>query len=472
MSEGQTIRTTEGKIKFLESNNPFLYPVEIWALNEKVNRNNWQYTRIADRLELFRNIPILIAYNMGGAVIGGGHQFDQKLDPETGEAYASFTAADAERIVGWVHEKAHIRIEKDEEGTEWAVMDSYLWKWYAREAVEAIASEQGRGMSVSIETLVTKEHMVGDVAVEDDYVVLGITILGHGVQPAVAGAHIKTLSNLSEMRDAMHENVLKAASYIEDRSKPNVQEKNSLNERMRTLTYFSKKQCAELSKRFDGYTVLAAAQDENNVIHVALLSKTGDTAVYNMNSVDETIAVEKIKSCSGTVSFDCDGNCVNADLDSVMSDMCAVVDEANANCKNAQAAEQKANEALNTAMATIADMRNAENARRVASAKACARKVLDAFNATADFEIPGTALDSINADIDNGVYTERVNADGTWVGEEDVIMRVKALCADETIKVNNDKAAKNNSVFVWEKLNNGLNDDGSVAALLKRKGIE
>lgn len=70
------------------------------------------------------------------------------------------------------------------------------------------------------------------------------------------------------------------------------------------------------------------------------------------------------------------------------------------------------------------------------------------------------------------MYTERCNADGKWIGEEEVMLRVKALCADETIKINNANAEKNRTVYVWDKLNSGFEDDGSVAALLKKKGIE
>ena len=470
----QTIRNVEGKIKFLSEKNKFLFPVEIWALNEKVNRNGWQYTRISERLELFRNIPILIAYEAGGKVVGSGHNYDLRRDKD-GEEYASFTAADAERIVGWVHDKANIRIEKDEEGTEWAVMDSYLWSWYSKEAVDAIASEQGRGMSVSIETLVTEEHMEGDVAVEDDYVVLGITILGAGVQPAVESARIKSLSHLSEMREAMHGNVLKAASYIEDENKKIVQG-NKSNERMRfNMTYFSRKQCAELSKRFNGYTVITAAQDDKG-IHVALLSADGDIARYDMNSVDETIAVERIRICEGTVTFDCDNseencdNALSADLSETLEAMNEVVCSANSAREVAEAELQKANESLATAMATIADMRNAENARRVQSAKTVAQRTLSAFNATSPFEVSESLLEAVNRDIDSGMYTERVNADGAWIGEADVELRVKALCADEQQKVNKANADKNKKTFIWETLGKE-EDDGSVSALLKRKGI-
>lgn len=470
-------QTIEGKLKILSRTNKYLYPVEIWALNEKVNRNNWQYTKISERLELFRNIPILIAYEAGGAVVGSGHNFNLRRD-KNGEEYASFTAADAERIVGWVHDKANIRIEKDEEGTDWVVTDAMLWSFYSKEAVDAIASEQGRGMSVSIETLVTEEHMEGDVAVEDEYVVLGITILGAGVQPAVESARIKSLSELSEMREVMHDNVLKAASYIEGKTSETVQEKTNTKKEVTNLTYFSRKQCAELSKRFDGYTVIVAAQDDK-CIHVAMLSDNGDIARYDMNSVDETIAVERIRVCDGTVTFDCD-NCDNAEdncdnalsvgLSEAMEAMNEIVNKANEARATAEAELQKANESLTAAMGTIADMRNAENARRVLSAKAVAKRTLSAWNATSAFEIPDSMLDAVNKDIDGGMYTERVNAEGAWIGEADVELRVKALCADEQQKHNQANAVKNKTTFIWENLP-GESDDGSVAALLKRKGI-
>ena len=464
--EGQTNRTFYGQLKVLESTNPYLMPVEVKALNSLVNRNNWQYINLQSHLSAFAQIPLLTAYNMGGAVIGGGHQFDEKTDPKTGERYVSFTAADAERIVGWVGDNSS-RIENID-GVDWIVCRCAIWSWYAPELAKKIALQGS--MEVSIETLVTKEHMEGDVAVEEEYIVLGITILGDGVKPSVAGASVRNLRMLSEMREAMQENILKAASYMDDESE--VQEKNKNLKGEKALTYFSKKQCADLSKRFDGYTVLAAAQDENNVIHVALLSKNGDTAVYNMNSVDETIAVERIKACDGIVAFDCEGKSMEVALESVIDGMNEAINEANENCKNAQDAEQKANEALSTAMATITEMRNAENARRIETAKACASRTLSAFNASSDFEIPSSALSEINADIDKGMYTERVNAEGKWIGEDEVIMRVKSLCADKQKEMNDAKVAKSKSVHIWEKLNGTFEDDGSVAALLKRKGIE
>ena len=416
----------EGKLKFLDSRNDKLQPVELWCLNEKTNRNNWQYQNIAGHLSDFHDIPILTAYLLDGKIISDGHNYDMKRD-KNGEEYASFTAADAERIVGWIDGDA--RIQKDEDGIDWVVCRGNLWAFYCHELVQKLKSQGLEGMSISIETLVFSEDIVDGVAYEKDYTVLGVTILNESVSPAVVDASIRTLSHLSEIRDAMKEEILKAASYIEDNTQEPVQEKTNLNERMRlNMTYFSRKQCAELSKRFNGYTVITAAQDDKG-IHVALLSADGDIARYDMNSVDETIAVERIRICEGTVTFDCDNseeNCDNtlsADLSETLEAMNEVVCSANSAREVAEAELQKANESLATAMATIADMRNAENARRVQSAKTVAQRTLSAFNATSPFEVSESLLEAVNRDIDSGMYTERINADGAWIGEADVELR-------------------------------------------------
>ena len=228
MSEGQTVRKTEGTLKFLESKNDKLQPVELWCLNELTNRNNWQYQNIKGHLSEFLDIPILIAYEMGGRKIGAGHNFSMKRDPRTGKEYATFTEADAERIVGWIDKSASVRIQKDENGIDWVVARGNLWKFYCAELVQHLQEQGLEGMSISIETLVFSEDIVDGVAYEKDYTVLGVTILHESVEPAVESATIRTLSHLSDIRGGMNEEILKAASYIEDESKPNVQEKKQI----------------------------------------------------------------------------------------------------------------------------------------------------------------------------------------------------------------------------------------------------
>ena len=86
-------RVEVGRLKVLEAVNRKLYRVEIWALNDRVNRNGWKYINLESHLPEFQDIPILTAYLRDGKVIGDGHNFDMRIDPKTGEQYASFTSA-------------------------------------------------------------------------------------------------------------------------------------------------------------------------------------------------------------------------------------------------------------------------------------------------------------------------------------------------------------------------------------------
>ena len=119
----------------MATDNPKLYAVEIMALNSEINRNNWRYVNLEQHLSEFLDIPILTAYVMGGAVIGDGHNYNMKRDPNTREEYASFTAADAERIVGWIpKDQSNVRLEVVD-GVEWVIVKGNLWSWYAKAGV-------------------------------------------------------------------------------------------------------------------------------------------------------------------------------------------------------------------------------------------------------------------------------------------------------------------------------------------------
>ena len=52
-------RTSRGQLKILSSGDRKLYRVELWMLNDKVNRNNWKYINLAAHLPEFKDIPIL-----------------------------------------------------------------------------------------------------------------------------------------------------------------------------------------------------------------------------------------------------------------------------------------------------------------------------------------------------------------------------------------------------------------------------
>lgn len=481
-------RAVVGKLRVLETQNPKLYPVEVMALNSEVNRNNWQYINLQQHLNEFLDIPILTAYVMGGNVVGDGHNYNMKRDPKTGEEYASFTASDAERIVGWIpKDQKNVRLETIN-GTEWVVVKGYIWRWYAKELVDQIAV-QGGGMDVSIETLVTDERKgENGVDIEEKYLVLGITILGNGVEPAVAGANIRTLSELSALRSNMAENILKAASYAgseenpeeddpdddpnedpddEDADEDDTEDESSKTEPQnneqkgvnKSMTYLSRKELAELGKKFPEYRVLAAVQDENGAIRVCLMAKDASTSIYKMDGMDATVVPENFRRVTAKVNFILGDGCDNAEIDACEMTEVLAAEVAEA-CDNAKDLQDK----LNAANERIKAMETAEKARRVQAAKSAAKVALDGMNANreAKAKFDEAILDPINADIDAGIYTERVNANGEWVGATEVETRVKAACADAQMEMDKKAAEASKTTFIYDKINNakGTEPDG------------
>jgi hypothetical protein len=467
-------RAFTGQLRVMETANPKLYAVEIMALNSEINRNNWRYVNLEQHLNEFLDIPILTAYVMGGQVIGDGHNYNMKRDPKTGEEYASFTASDAERIVGWIpKDQSNVRLEIVD-GVEWVIVKGNLWAWYAKELVDQIA-RQGR-MEVSIETLVTDERK-GESGedVEEKYLVLGVTILGNGVEPAVAGANIRTLSELSELRSNQAENILKAASYAKPEENPEEEEpdedpddvdepeddssetlqNNEQKGVKRAMTYFSRKELAELGKKFPDFKVLAAVQAEDGAIRVCLMAKDASTSIYKMDSLDETIVPERFRRAVAKVNFILGEDCDNAEVDvcEVTDELAAEVAEA---CDNAKELQDK----LNAAYERIKAMETAEKARRVLAAKAAAKAALDSMNANrqAKVKFDESILNSINADIDAGKYTEKVNADGLWIGDKEVEMCVKAACADAQSEMDRKAREASESILATERFLNHNED--------------
>lgn len=459
-----------GQLKVLETDNDKVYRVRIKALNSATNRNNWRYINLQEHLKEFRDIPILTAYVAGGAVVGDGHNYNVKHDPKTGEEYASFTAPDAERIVGWVPKDANIRIE-NEDGVDWVVVDAGIWAWYSRELVDQIV-RQGE-MSVSIETLVFDEYMDGDVAVETSYSVLGITILGNGVSPAVAGAKIQSLAELTELRSNMADTILKAASFIGEEKQPTSgvedpiiepKTKENNNEGVTKLNYFSRKQLAELEPKFPEMKVLAAASDEQG-IHVCLMAADGATSVYTMENDNATIVPEKMQKVNAQALFNFGGEC------DMSVDLCDLWDTMSANVIKFQSAAEKAEKDLEAANATIKAMQDAENKRRVQAAKDMAKSTLDKANANREDKYSDEMLTAINADIDAGMYTERCNSEGEWIGAAEVETRVLAECARQQSAIDEKLAQSKANTFILDKFNASRpKDEAGIGGLLARMG--
>ena len=442
-------RVEFGRLKVLEAVNRKLYRVEIWALNDRVNRNGWKYINLESHLPEFQNIPILTAYLRDGKVIGDGHNFDMRIDPKTGEQYASFTGADSERIVGWIPKDANIRIEPEGD-TKWVVVTGYLWTWYSRELVEKIAG-QGGGMEVSIETLVTKEHRENSYDVEEEYVVLGVTVLGDGVSPAVAGASIKSLA---ELRSSMKDEILKAASYIGEKE-PETQKPTNPKERKKITMIPTMRQLAEAGKAFEGYTCVGLSEDG---MRVALLSADHAPFFYAFSETDKgNVIPERIKAASAIVSFKADEMETEASLDTVMAPALNSLKTAEERVKALEAEKQSLTEKLE-------GMEKREKARRLQAAKDAAKAALDKFNANRDEDRKFNCdiLDGLNSRIDAGEFTDCEDKECNWVGDKMVANEVAVLCMAEQAKQDAADKAKEKHFHTW---NQGKNNSAQVLTM-------
>lgn len=446
-------RLEVGRLKVLEAVNRKLYRVEIWALNDRVNRNGWKYINLESHLQEFQNIPILTAYLRDGKVIGDGHNFDMRIDPKTGEQYASFTGADSERIVGWIPKDANIRIEPEGE-TKWVVVTGYLWTWYSRELVEKIAG-QGGGMEVSIETLVTKEHRENSYDVEEEYVVLGVTVLGDGVSPAVAGASIKSLA---ELRSSMKDEILKAASYIGEKE-PETQKTTNPKERKKITMIPTMRQLQEAGKAFEGYTCVGLSEDG---MRVALLSADHAPFFYAFSETDKgNVIPERIKAASAIVTFKADEMETEASLDTVMAPALNSLNAAEKRVKDLEANVQSLTEKLD-------GMEKREKARRLQAAKDAAKSALDKFNANRDDDRKFNCdiLDGLNSRIEAGEFTECEDKECNWVGDKLVANEVAVLCMAEQAKQDAAAKAKEKHFHTW---NQGAKNNASQVLTMADK---
>lgn len=455
----EQLRTIEGEIKLLERNNDFLFPVELWLLNDKVNRNNWQFVNLAEHREQWAGVPILCAYVNGGRTTGDGHNQTTKVD-KNGEEYQSFTAATAERIVGALSDDPNdIRLE-ERDGALWTVGRGTLWAWYSHELCLQIAdwAEQGRSMSVSIEALVTNSRMEGDVEVELNYVPLGVTCLGAGVQPAVEDAHI---AMLTEIGSELKELKLRAASYQKqpDAKKPQEKlDKKELKQRMR----LSKQQLRDIQAKFADYTVLAAEQGENGVT-VCLMSAEGKTAIYTMGSADDVVVPERIMSVNAQVQFCAEGE------EAICVDACDMVEAANAAEKFAEARADTAEKKLAEAQETIAKMEAAENTRRLSATKKMATDTLEKFNANRENKIDVKVLEKLTEDIDAGKFTALADENGAWIGDNAVEEKVLSLCAAAVMEQDKQAVAHAAKPMTWGSVKQASAEPGTIGELFASK---
>lgn len=451
--DGKTL-SFSGKLKILEAVNRKLFRVEVWALNNEVNLNGWKYINLDSHLSEFEDIPLLTAYLQDGT-IGDGHNYDTKVDPATGKEYVSFTAPDAERIVGWVPKNAPRRIERDG-GTDWVVVTGYLWAWYSKELVDKIAG-QGGGLDVSVETLVTKEHRENGVDVEEEYLILGITILGNGVRPAVPGANIQALAAMrasSERRE-----ILKAASLDDAPHGTNKPEKQGVRVNM-----LSKKRLDDLTAKFNGFTCIGASEDTKVL---ALLNESGDPHLYVSEDSDMgSVIPERIRQASATVTF-------SAGDDNVQTDFESALTVAMSRCNAAEKELKETKERLEAVEKSLSTAVNREKSRRLEAAKSACSDELARINQNRpeDRRFSDELCKDLMEKINNNEFTETEDADGNWTGDKAIRAAVKGLCMDEQMRMDAEDRKADKTYFQWGMKPNSKTEEPHTIGEKMRAGI-
>lgn len=495
------------ELKVTQRLNEYEFGVTLRVMRSGVNRNMWDYQNLEQHYMSILGQPILCAFPNGR--IGDGHLMQERTDAN-GEPYYSFISKPGlEQIVGTISDDPKDIRLVEEDGETWLIAEGRLFAFYAHELVEYIV-ECGV-MDVSVETEVLEGHIDENnpqIEIFTDYNILGVTILGSGVAPAIPGANIKALQALeSEFKAAC----LKAASLINtaedgvsgtdddiddteeeegegegviDVDDPDMPEdsdeeeeglknnessdgepekpQNKTNSKgeIEIMQVFSKKQVAELAPKFDGYTVLAAGQDEAG-IRVCLMSADGTTAVYTMENLDAMIDPSKIQKINASVSFAFDAETQLA------VDSYELTDSLGADIIKATSELESKSAELKSAQETIESMQAAELKRRVSAAKAMAKATLEQFNANREEKVDVAVLESINEAIDGGEYSECLNADGEWCGEESVCEAVLAKCAKAVMAYDKAQVARNSTHYVWsEGAQHSTVQDEGVSALI------
>lgn len=445
-ANGEKFNSFTGELKLLAEEKKQMQKVELWLLNDITNRNNWRYERLEEHRHLFAGTPILVAYV--GDKVGDGHNFELLRD-RNGEEYASFLSATAERIVGYFQDESDIRIE-EKDGKKWVVGQGWIWQWYARELVAKIKKQGLEGMPISIETLIDEGYMEGTTEVFTKYQILGTTILGLDVQPAVAQASIRALSAIGV--EAIREQTLRVASAQEQKQK-NPQTKNN-KEKQITM---NKK---TLKGLFKGCQILEVVGNK-----VALLSEDKHEAFVSSVTKDDSGAlVEGGKTAvNATVVFGEGENEVKVGLDSVIETFKTKTEE----LQNELTDKDKTIKALSEANEK---MKKAETDRRKEAVKNAIISRFADIKTNSDADFADNECDDLLTDEKVDEYACMEDKDGKFIGDEEARKAVDARCMSKIIE--KKKQTKVNQ-FAWDIAKDGKEKsvesgvESSIANILK-----
>ena len=447
---GALYRSFSGSLRLLQSGDDYITEVSLDLLNDRVNRNNWKYLNLERHLGQFLRKPVLTVLARDGVPRDAGHNFVMRRDPQTGEEYADFSDRDAERMVGVsAFEESDVRLEKRGEDT-WVTARGVIYSWYARQLTKTLDSQGGQ-LSVSIETLIKNMHMEGDTEVYDDWIVLGVTVLGASVPPAVAGANVRTLSEASEEIEKIK---LRVASYRSQDTKP----QNTSKEKG-VKTNMSKSLLAQMQERFPDYRVIAA-----NGLNVCLLSnKTGEAATYQFTGKEDMargVVPERITPVEVMCSYTFDEGA------EIRVDMSEIMDSLNAQIVAANSKADTLETALNEAQAKIQEMQDKEHNRRVQTVKEALKNKLN--------EITAADADAV----DNACYEDLCNRaedyagceddEGNFTGDAKACTDFGSACMNKLLEKRKADNAAREKVFTWESVKKNSAAADGIEGILSR----
>ncbi len=446
-----------GSLRVLSEGEGLLQKVEVMLLNDEVNRNNWRYLNLEEHRKLFADTPLLVAYK--GKKVGDGHNFDEVRNPD-GTVTASFMSATAERIVGWFKSESDIRMETIGNKT-WIVGIGYIWKWYAQELVAKLRG-QGRandGMAVSIETLIDEMHMDGKTEVYTKYQVLGTTILGDDVAPAVKDAAIRALSAIGTT--GIRELTLRVASVnpqpTEESETDNGSEGKPGPVKNKEKTLMNSKLNKELAALFPDFRFISATENS-----VALCSADGD--FYRVPySVENGQIIPGAKTVVNAVVVLGEGDeAISLPLDDLRNEDKAKIESLTAKLNEAEKKAADAEEKNKT-------LETRETARRLKSVKdAINARYAEICESTDGAEVCKESVDALLTEGKLASYAAKEDENGEFCGDEIARRDVDAICMEAVISAG--KKAKENAAHRYAfdfPANSGENGD-SIDALIGR----
>lgn len=415
MSEKQL--SFKGELRLLEKKEKRRQAVELWLLNNETTLNGGRYTKLEEHKKGFLNTPILTAYI--GDKIGDGHNFKEVFD-KNGGVRASFMDAFAERIVGWFDaDESNIRVE-NRDGKEWIVGKGYISTWYAPELTEKLR-RQG-AMSISIETLVWDIKTENGVEVYDEYEILGTTILGDDVPPAVVGANVSLLNALGAERVKTMTIKVASAEQKKTKTKLNKGEKRML--------------ISEVKAAFPAYKVVAVK--ENNVV---LLNSANALVLTTAEKDGEKVVTGKEKEVVLSAS------CVIDENTSIDIPLEAVIEAATEKVTALQAKLTEAESARDAALKALEKAQKTESERRVNEVKECisqrAKDLEVCYGASVDAEL----LSRMLSDESVSKYAAMEDADGRFCGVEAAMKDIDYAYNEARME---SERQKNNSHYAWD----------------------